>query len=288
VPGAPHRPDARVGTLYVVATPIGNMGDVTARALDTLRACDRVVAEDTRRTRALLSHFAIAGKRVDALHAHSTDAEVARVVDALRDGEDVAVVTDAGTPIVSDPGDALVRAAVAAGIRVVPIPGASAVLAALMASGLAGDGRFRFFGFLPREGTARRDAIAEVCATAEQAVIFESPNRTVATLRELAAATPSREGCVARELTKMHEEIVRGALHELAVEREWIGEIVIALAAYAPEARAEAVTDEAIDARIDEQLSRGTHAKATAEILAAWSGRPKREIYERVVARKRR
>ena len=284
----PHDRASVAGTLFVVATPIGNMGDVTARALDTLRACDRVVAEDTRRTRALLSHFAIAGKRVDALHAHSSDADVTRVVDAILAGESVAVVTDAGTPVVSDPGDALVRAAIAAGVRVVPIPGASAVLAALMASGLAGDGRFRFFGFLPREGTARRDAIAAVCATPEQVVLFESPNRTTATLRELAAATPSRGACVARELTKMHEEIVRGALSELAAEREWIGEIAIVLAAHAPEERAAAIDDAAIDARIDEELARGTHAKATAEILAAWSGRPKREIYERVVARKRR
>lgn len=281
--------DATRGTLFVVATPIGNMGDMTARALDTLRACARVVAEDTRRTRGLLSHFAIGGKHLDAIHAHSTRDDVARIVDKLVAGESVALVTDAGTPVVSDPGDALVRAAIDAGVRVVPIPGASAVLAALMASGLAGDGRFRFVGFLPRDGAARRDAIATACETPEQVVLFESPNRTAATLRELATATPSRGACVARELTKLHEEIARGTLESLAaLDREWIGEVAIVLAAHDPAAREAAVDDDAIDRRIDEELARGVHAKGVAELLAAWSGRPKRELYERVVARKHR
>ncbi len=277
------------GTLFVVATPIGNMGDITTRAVETLRACDRVVAEDTRRTRGLLTHFAIAGKPLDALHAHSTDGDVARLVAKLEGGEQIALVTDAGTPVVSDPGDALVKAAVSAGVRVVPIPGASAVLAALSASGLAGDGRFRFFGFLPRDGSARRDAIAEVCATPEQVVVFEAPNRTTATLRDLAAATPARGACVARELTKIHEELLRGTLSELAaIDREWIGEVAIVLGAHDPTAREEAIDDDAIDARIDEELGRGVHAKSVAELLSAWSGRSKRDVYERVIARKRR
>jgi 16S rRNA (cytidine1402-2'-O)-methyltransferase len=278
---------AAAGTLYVVATPIGNMGDITTRAVETLRACDRVVAEDTRRTRGLLTHFAIGGKPLDAFHAHSSEDDVARLVEKLSEGEQIALVTDAGTPSVSDPGDALVRAAIAAGVRVVPIPGASAVLAALMASGLAGDGRFRFFGFLPRDGAARRDAIAELCATPEQVVLFESPNRTTATLKDLAAATPARAACIARELTKLHEEMIRGPLSELAtLERDWIGEVAIVLAAHEPNARQEIIDDAAIDARIDAELARGIHAKATSELLAAWSGRPKREIYERVIARK--
>jgi 16S rRNA (cytidine1402-2'-O)-methyltransferase len=273
--------------LYVVATPIGNMGDVTARATETLRACDRVVAEDTRRTRGLLSHLGVSGKPLDSLHAHSGAGDVERVVAKLCAGEAVALVTDAGTPAVSDPGQALVEAAIAAGVRVVPLPGPSAVLAALVASGLAEGGRFRFLGFLPRDGAARRDAIATVSATPEPVVLFEAANRTAATLSELAAATPSRRACVARELTKVHEEYVRGSLVELAAfEREWIGEVAIVLGAHAPEERAAAVTDDAIDARIDEELAAGGHAKAIAERLAAWSGRPKREIYERVVQRK--
>jgi 16S rRNA (cytidine1402-2'-O)-methyltransferase len=276
-------------TLFVVATPIGNLGDVTLRAIDTLRACDRIVAEDTRRARQLLSHLGIVGKRVERLDAHASAREVARVVDRLADEESVALITDAGTPAVSDPGDALVRAAITAGAQIVPIPGASAILAALVASGLADDGRFRFVGFLPREGTARRRAIALVCSTPEPVVLFEAPNRARATLRDLADATPDRPACLARELTKVHEEIVRGTCADLAsLDRDWVGEIVLVLGAHAPEEREARVDDAALDERIDEALERGEHAKAAAERLAAWSGRARREIYERVVARKKR
>jgi 16S rRNA (cytidine1402-2'-O)-methyltransferase len=282
--------DPREGVLFVVATPIGNLGDLTQRAIETLRSCDRVAAEDTRRTRGLLSHLAIVGKPIDALHAHSTERDVASVAAKLEAGEKVALVTDAGTPIVSDPGDALVRAAIDRGIRVVPIPGASAVLAALVGSGLSGGGGFRFVGFLPRDGGERRDAIADVSATRETVVIFESPNRTIDTLNDLALATPSRAACIARELTKIHEEFTRGSLQELAsIDREYRGEIAIVLGAHVPEDRSIAIDDAQIDARIDEELAKGTHhAKGIAEMLAAWSGRPKREIYERVVDRKNR
>src|SRR5580692_2824812 len=149
-----------LGTLLLVATPIGNLGDLTARAIETLRICDRVLAEDTRRTRQLLSHLGITGKPIDRLEAHAGEHDVARAVARLAQNERLALVTDAGTPGVSDPGEALVTAAIAAGALVVPIPGASAVLAAVVASGLAGDGRFRFVGFLPRDGAPRRQAIA--------------------------------------------------------------------------------------------------------------------------------
>lgn len=277
------------GALYLVATPIGNLGDVSTRALETLRACDRVVAEDTRRTRRLLTHFGIGGKPVDRLDAHATDHDVARVVERLVAGESVALVTDAGTPGVSDPGDAVVVAAVAAGAVVVPIPGPSAVLAAVAASGLAGDGRFRFAGFFPRDGAARRDAVARACETPEAVVIFEAPGRVRATLRELADATPERPACVARELTKMHEEFVRGSCASLAAdEREWLGEVVLVLGPHAPEDRVAQVDDAAIDARIDEGLERGDHARTVADRVAAWSGRPRRAIYERVLGRKKR
>jgi 16S rRNA (cytidine1402-2'-O)-methyltransferase len=275
------------GTLFVVATPIGHLGDVTARAADTLRDCDRVLAEDTRRTRQLLSHLGIAGKPIDRLDAHAAPGDVTRAVERLAGGEQVALVTDAGTPGVSDPGGALVAAAVAAGVRVVPVPGPSAVLAALVASGLAGDGRFRFVGFLPRDGRARREAIALVCATPETVVLFEAPSRAAATLRDLAEATPARAACVARELTKVHEEYVRGSLAELgADEREWMGEIAIVLGPHEPAAREETIDDAALDARIDDALARGEHAKTIAEKLAAWSGRAKRAVYERVVERR--
>lgn len=272
--------------LYVVATPIGNLGDVTLRAVEVLGRVDRVAAEDTRRTRQLLNHLGIMGKPVDALHAHSSRRDVERLVDRLRGGEAIAVVTDAGTPAVSDPGDALVKAAIEAGVRVVPLPGPSAVLAALVASGLGTGSGFRFVGFLPREGAARREAIAIVCATPEPVVLFESPERTSATLRELADAMPERAAAVARELTKMHEEILRGTLEELARTPEFRGEIAIVLGAFEIAAHAEAIDDDAVDARIDDELAKGTHAKAAAERIAAWSGRPKRVVYERVVRRK--
>lgn len=275
------------GTLYVVATPIGNLGDITLRAIEVLKVCPRIAAEDTRQTKKLLSHLGISGKHLDALHAHSTERDVARMIEALDGGESVALVTDAGTPIVSDPGDALVKGAISAGVPVVPIPGPSAVLAALVASGLGGAG-FRFLGFLPREGTARHEAIATACATPEAVILFESPERTASTLRELAEATPERPACVARELTKLHEEIVRGTLSTLATNRDaWRGEVAIVLGAWAPDAREATVDDAALDARIDRELAAGIHSKTIAERLSAWSGRAKRDVYERVVSRKR-
>ena len=274
------------GVLYVVATPIGNLEDVTLRALRILREVDLIAAEDTRQTRKLLAHLGVEGRPLDALHAHSSDRDVARVVERLEAGESVALVTDAGTPAVSDPGGRVVERAIAAGARVVPIPGPSAVLAALVASGLATDAGFRFFAFLPRDGAARRDAIARVADTPEPVVIFESPERAAATLVELADAMPDRPACVARELTKVHEELVRGPLSELAKREEWRGEVVLVLGAWAPEARVETIDDAAIDARIDRELESGAHAKTAAERVAAWCGRPKREIYERVVRRK--
>jgi 16S rRNA (cytidine1402-2'-O)-methyltransferase len=276
------------GTLYVVATPIGHLGDITLRAIETLRTCDRVAAEDTRRTRALLSHLGIAGKPVDALHAHSSARDVTRATEALLDGASIALVTDAGTPAVSDPGGALVEAAIAAGVAVVAVPGPSAVLAALVASGLAGDGRFRFVGFLPRDGTGRREGISLIAATPETVIVFEAPSRTSATLKDLADATPDRAACVARELTKVHEELTRGRLSDLANDaREWRGEVVLVLGPYDPDSRT-VVSDEALDARIDAGLRDGVHAKSLAEQLSAWSGRPKRDVYARVLGRKGR
>ncbi len=278
-----------MGALYVVATPIGNLGDLTLRAIETLRTCDGIVAEDTRRTRGLLTHLGITGKPIDALHAHSGARDVARLLDKLLAGRSLAVVTDAGTPSVSDPGEALVQAAIAAGLRVIPIPGPSAVLAALVGSGLAGDGRFRFTGFLPRDGVARREAISLLCGTPETVVLFEAPSRTARTLGDLAEATPGRKAVVARELTKVHEELLRGTLAELAaLDHEWIGEVAIVLGAYDANERTAAVSDDALDLRIDEELAAGGHAKTIAEKLSAWCGRPKRAVYERVLERRGR
>jgi 16S rRNA (cytidine1402-2'-O)-methyltransferase len=279
------------GVLYVVATPIGHLGDLSPRAAETLRSVARVAAEDTRRTRGLLTHLGISGKPIDRLDAHASGRDIERLVEHLARGEDVALVTDAGTPVVSDPGTDLVRAAAEAGVRVVPIPGPSAVMAAISATGLC-TGAFRFLGFLPRKGPERRDALEVLRATPETVVFFESPERTAETLADLALIVPDRSGALARELTKMHEEILRGSFDELARlanERETLGEVTIVIGpaiAGAGEA-AERVSDEEIDRMIDEGFTRGRRAKDIADEVALVSGRPRREIYTRAVARKR-
>jgi 16S rRNA (cytidine1402-2'-O)-methyltransferase len=203
-----------VGTLYLVATPIGNLEDVTLRALRVLREADVVYAEDTRRTRVLLDRYAIPAK-ARSLHEHNEVARTAEVLAALHSARSVALVSDAGTPLVSDPGARLVAAAITAGHTVVPVPGASAVLAALVASGLA-PAPFAFLGFLPRKAGERDRLLATWRDRPETLVVFESPNRVAASLRALAAALGDRPACVARELTKVHEELARGTLAELA------------------------------------------------------------------------
>lgn len=274
------------GTLYVVATPIGNLGDITLRAIETLRRASRVLAEDTRRTLALLSHLGIAGKPVDRLDAHAPAEALLRAVARLGEGEDLALVTDAGTPVVSDPGVALVRLAVERGVRVVPIPGASAVLAAVCASGLVA-GAFRFVGFLPRSGPPRREALERIASAPEPVVLFESPERTSATLHDLSEIAPRRRVAVARELTKMHEEIVRGTCAEVgALDREWIGEVTIVLGEGDGEAGEPAIDDAEIDRRIDEALAQNRRARDIAEELALVTRAPKKELYSRVVQRR--
>lgn len=278
------------GTLYVVATPIGNLGDITLRAVETLRMVDRVVAEDTRRTRGLLSHLGIAGKPIDRVDEHASEGALARVVALLVSGERIALVTDAGTPIVSDPGTALVRAAAAAGVAIVPIPGASAVMAAVSVAGLVEDG-FSFLGFLPRGGRERREALVRVQATGDAVVLFEAPGRVAETLADLAKSAPTRQAIVTRELTKLHEEILRGTLAELAelaAAREWLGELTLVLGP-APRVDADAgPTDEELDARIDAGLAAGRRAKDVAEELSLETGRPRRELYARVIERRGR
>jgi 16S rRNA (cytidine1402-2'-O)-methyltransferase len=211
---------------------------------------------------------------------------VDRVIAALRAGERVALLTDAGTPLVSDPGAALVKAAAGAGLPVVAIPGPCAAVAALSVSGL-GSGAFRFVGFLPRSGPERRDTLALVSATAEPVVIYEAPQRTAETLADLARAMPGRAVMVARELTKMHEELVRGTLADLAADagREWMGEITLVLGPAVVE-EGPRISDAELDRQIDEGLGRGMRAKDLAEELALSAGLPRREIYARIVARR--
>ncbi|HET9929813.1 MAG TPA: 16S rRNA (cytidine(1402)-2'-O)-methyltransferase [Polyangiaceae bacterium] len=272
------------GTLYLVATPIGNLQDITLRALETLRAASLIAAEDTRRTRALLTHFAISGKHVVACNAHASPEELAGLVERLRAGENVALVTDAGTPSVSDPGTPLVRSAVAAGIGVVPIPGVSAVTTAVAASGLV-DGPFRFVGFLPSKTSRRSALLSEVALSREPCVLFEAPHRIAETLRDLATLAPEREAVVCRELTKLHEELLRGSLATLAAKAESAplrGEITLVVAA-APESELKAPLDEAaIDESILSGLRAGESPRSVVEALAAACPMPRRELYRRV------
>lgn len=202
-----------MATLYLVSTPIGNLSDLSTRAASTLGAVGRVFAEDTRRTRRLLAHVGLRTPVV-SLHQHNEAARSRRVVECLDEGRDVAVVTDAGTPLVSDPGARAVDAALHAGHQVVPIPGPSAVIAALVGSGLPAD-RFAFLGFVPRKGKDRSGVLERVARSDETTILFESANRLVRLLADLEEACgPGRRVAVAREMTKLHEEFVRGTLVE--------------------------------------------------------------------------
>jgi len=274
-----------VPTLYVVATPIGNLGDLTPRAREALAASTRIFAEDTRRSRGLLAYAGIANKTLVRVDAHATPERLARLVASLEANESVALVTDAGAPGVSDPGPALVRAAAEAGVRVVPVPGASAVTAAIAASGLV-DGPFLFLGFLPRHGKKRRRVLERVQKSPEPVILFESAQRIAETLRELATETPERAVALCRELTKMHEEILRGSLAELAaLEREWLGEITLVLGAGPEREDEEIAPDPAlIDAEIASRLQKGAHPKDLATELAARLKIPRRSAYARVLA----
>lgn len=258
------------GTLYIVATPLGNLGDLTPRAAELLREVPVVAAEDTRRTRGLLAHLG-ARPTLLSFHAHSGDRRLEMLLEILRDGRDVAVVSDAGTPVVSDPGADLVEAARAAGFRVVPIPGVSAVAAALSAAGLSGD-RYLFIGFLPRKGAERARLLARAASEEWSVVFFEAPRRLAALLADLARdAGGSRRVVVARELTKLHEEIRAGTLDELAdyySQATPRGELTVVLAGAGSAAPA---PDRSADA-----------LKLAASLLA--EGLTKREVVQRVTA----
>jgi 16S rRNA (cytidine1402-2'-O)-methyltransferase len=277
----------RAGRLSIVATPIGNLEDITLRALRTLREADLVLAEDTRRTRVLLTQHGLS-KQLAAYHAHSGPRDTERVLEALRSGQHVALVTDAGTPLISDPGAELVRQAHALGIAVESIPGASAVLAALTVCGLRADS-FRFVGFLPRHGKRRRAALAELVRDRSANVIFESPQRLAASLRELAELLPAdRELAVCRELTKLHEEVVRGSASELAdrFAEGARGEITLVIAGATAESEPAEEADEALDRRIAALLAEGLSARDVVKTLQGESGLPKQALYARVLSHK--
>jgi 16S rRNA (cytidine1402-2'-O)-methyltransferase len=268
--------------LYVVATPIGNLGDITLRAIEVLRAVPLVVAEDTRLTRRLWARHAIA-TRLESFHAHSSPARREALLAHLAGGADLGLVTDAGTPLVSDPGGELVAAWAARGGQVVPVPGASAALAALVASGLPST-RWAFEGFLPRRGRERRTRIERICADERTTIIFEAPGRAAATLADLAAACgDARPAALCRELTKLHEETRRGPLGELArgaAEDPPRGEMTIVIGGGAPAAaRQPTVTLEVGRAQVEALVGEGWSRSSAAADVARRTGLARRELF---------
>jgi 16S rRNA (cytidine1402-2'-O)-methyltransferase len=253
--------------LYVVSTPIGNLGDVTLRAVETLRAADVVLAEDTRRTSILLRHLKIETRLVSA-HEHNEAARAGLVVQMLGEGKRVALVSDAGTPLLSDPGARIVREVVAAGFAVVPVPGASALLAALVASGIEAES-FTFLGFPPRKGPERTALLEEVAASPRATVLYESPHRVAKLLADVAdAAGAERRVAVARELTKLHEEVFRGTAAEGAAHfgaGEVLGEIVVVVAGRPADAAAEGE----VDALAAESLAKALLAQGQSPSMIA-------------------
>jgi len=255
------------GTLHVVSTPIGNLGDLSPRAVEVLRSVNAVLAEDTRHTRGLCERFDIRTPLV-AYHDHNEASATPGFVARLARGESFALVSDAGTPLLSDPGSRLVRAAIDAGITVSTVPGPSALLAALAGAGLAAD-RFTYFGFLPRKGGERTKTLGEIVALAHTAVLYEAPNRVAETLADLeASGAGARATVVARELTKQYEEYRRGTVAELAAyyrEHEPRGEIVIVVAG-APEG---APDEGALSARAATLRGDGKSAREIQQALLA-------------------
>ena len=265
------------GTLYVVSTPIGNMGDFSFRAVEILRQVNLILAEDTRHTRGLLARYDISTPAL-SYHEHNEAKTTPALVARLEAGESFALVSDAGTPLISDPGSRLVAACAAGGIPVVPIPGASAVLAALVASGIDAS-RFTFFGFLTRTGRERRQALDEITTMRHTVVLYEAPNRLAATLGELEQrGNADRLAAVAREMTKQYEEVRRGTVEQLRAYYEDNpprGEIVLVLDA-APVRRA---TEDTVRERIQALRATGMSTKDVAAMVAEELSVPKRLAY---------
>jgi 16S rRNA (cytidine1402-2'-O)-methyltransferase len=273
------------GTLYLVATPIGNLEDITIRALRILKEVSLIACEDTRHTSRLLTHFGIATKRT-SYHEHNEAARTREIVEHLRGGEDVALVSDAGMPLVSDPGYRLVSACRQEAIPVVPVPGASAVLAALSASGLPSD-RFYFEGFLPPRAVARRRRIEELAGASITMVFYEAPHRVVDTLRDLAAILGPRPACVAREITKLHEEWLTGSLLDLLTtlgSRPQVqGEITLVVGGDTGARTAGNFPDSIAEHLRQLMESSGADHKEALKVVARQRGLSRKEAYRRLV-----
>ncbi len=280
-PKAIRRADNEIepGTLYVVATPIGNLGDLTRRAEHVLAGVDSILAEDTRRTRRLLSHLGISA-RLEAHHEHNEARSIPRLVERLKQGAALALVSDAGTPAIADPGYRLVRAAIDAAVPIVPVPGASAVLAALVGSGLPMD-RFTFAGYPPRKDRERRRFLHRLADAPGTLVLLEAPRRIAATLSAAADVLGDRRAALGREITKLHEEFRRGTLAELeaTLEPEVRGEITLCIGPAAAAAGGPAPSASELRRRYDSKLRGGTERGEALRQLVAESGLRRRQVY---------
>ncbi|NJL02018.1 MAG: 16S rRNA (cytidine(1402)-2'-O)-methyltransferase [Spirulinaceae cyanobacterium SM2_1_0] len=269
------------GTLYIVGTPIGNLDDMTLRAIRVLQDVDYIAAEDTRHTGRLLQHFQITTPQL-SYHQHNRRQRQGELIERLQAGASLALVSDAGMPGISDPGSELVQACRAAGIRVVPIPGACAAIAALAASGLPTD-EFAFIGFLPAKGRARRERLTALSREPRTLVLYEAPHRLLTTLRDLAATCgEQRLVTLARELTKRYEELWQGTLAAAVAayaEREPRGEFTLVLAAAEPEPLTARSPTE-LKAMLQERLSSGLSRSQACRQLAAETGRSRRQLYQ--------
>jgi 16S rRNA (cytidine1402-2'-O)-methyltransferase len=269
------------GGLYLVATPIGNLGDITLRALETLAGVDLIACEDTRITRRLTERYGITAQ-LTAYHEHNATSARPKILEQLAQGASVALVSDAGTPLISDPGFKLVREVCAAGHRVVALPGPSSVLTALSVAALPTD-RFFFEGFLPSKQVARRARLTELARLDATLVLFESGNRVQETLADLAAIMVARDAAICREMTKMHEEVTRASLTELAQSAatlETRGEFVLVIGPQ-PDG-SQVMTIDEVDDLLRDRLSRDSVKDAVAHAVEV-SGRPRREIYARAL-----
>lgn len=274
-----HAPRAAPG-LYLVATPIGNLGDITLRALETLAGVDIIACEDTRITRRLMERFSI-NATLKQYHEHNAEQARPKILDALARGSSIALVSDAGTPLISDPGFKLVREVSAAGFPVIALPGPSSVLTALSVAALPTD-RFFFEGFLPSKQNARRTRLAELARIDATLVMFESGARVQDSLQDLAGVMGEREAAICREMTKLHEEVRRASVSELAAMSDTLetrGEFVLVIG---PPAADAGLNDDALDDLLRASLARGSVKDAVAHAVEV-SGRPRREIYSRAL-----
>lgn len=274
------------GTLYLVATPIGNLQDITLRALEVLRTVDLVACEDTRHTQKLLNHFEIKAKTI-SYHEHNEHERAPQLVERLKDGESIAVVTDAGMPGIADPGFRIVDAAAEAGIEVIPIPGATAFVSAVAASGLPTDAIF-FGGFLPARTGERRRRLTECLAMPATLIFYEAPHRLLKSLTDCLQVLGDRKAAVARELTKLHEEVARGTLSDLVTRFSDVGakgEIVLVIERNAGPGNATATQLITLEKRFAELESAGIDSKAALKQAAREFGIPKAEAYRRLHAK---